>query len=117
LLKQIADLRRELDPNLLERARVVAEARMAGPRKPAQAPAAETVPYDREAATAAIRAFLASKKDGGRFQAKLSEVLTKAGISPDAVIPPPVPPRPLSTLKPNPGGKRKPPPAKKWWPW
>jgi hypothetical protein len=37
------------------------------------------VPYDRETAQSAVRQFLATRHDGGKFQKKLVEALKKGG--------------------------------------
>ena len=37
------------------------------------------VPYDRETAQSAVRQFLATKHDGGKFQRKLVDALKKGG--------------------------------------
>jgi hypothetical protein len=75
LLEQMAILRRSLDPKVLDRARLAAQAQE---------------PYDKEAARTVIRTFLTAKSraDGGAFQRRLMESL-KTGVIVDAESPPP----------------------------
>ncbi|MEI6985045.1 MAG: hypothetical protein WCK65_02865 [Rhodospirillaceae bacterium] len=71
LLQMMVDFRRTIDPSVLDRARLASEGK---------------VPYDKVAARAAVRGFLAAKsaKDGGAFQRKLLEALKReeAGLPP-----------------------------------
>jgi len=64
LLRQMAALRKSLDPKVIERLDLAAEGK---------------VPYDRETAQSAVRQFLATKHDGGKFQRKLVNALKKGG--------------------------------------
>jgi hypothetical protein len=64
LLRQMAALRNSLDPKVIERLDLAAEGK---------------VPYDRETAQSAVRQFLATKHDGGKFQRKLVDALKKGG--------------------------------------
>jgi hypothetical protein len=64
LLRQMAALRKSLDPKVVERLDLATEGK---------------VPYDRETAQSAVRQFLATRQDGGRFQKKLVEALKKGG--------------------------------------
>jgi cytochrome c biogenesis protein ResB len=64
LLRQMAALRKSLDPKVVERLDLATEGK---------------VPYDRETAQNAVRQFLATRQDGGRFQKKLVEALKKGG--------------------------------------
>jgi len=64
LLRQMAALRKSLDPKVIERLDLAAEGK---------------VPYDRETAQSAVRQFLATKHDGGKFQRKLVDALKKGG--------------------------------------
>ncbi|MEI6557573.1 MAG: hypothetical protein WCO00_04140 [Rhodospirillaceae bacterium] len=76
LLQQIADLRKSIDPKVLDRARLATEGKE---------------PYDKEAARAAVRGFLEAKSasDGGAFKRKLLSALKTF----DAAPPPSEPPR------------------------
>jgi hypothetical protein len=67
LLRQMAALRKSLDPKVIERLDLATEGK---------------VPYDRETAQSAVRQFLATKHDGGKFQRKLVEALKKGGGKP-----------------------------------
>lgn len=62
LLRQLAQLRGRLDPKALNHLLT----KMDG-----------WEPYDRESAGEAVRQFLATRTDGGKFQASLREALTK----------------------------------------
>jgi hypothetical protein len=64
LLRQMAALRNSLDPKVIERLDLATEGK---------------VPYDRESAQSAVRQFLATKHDGGKFQRKPVEALKKGG--------------------------------------
>src|SRR3954447_21193342 len=64
LLRHMAALRRNLDPKVVERLDLAAEGK---------------VPYDRETAQIAVRQFLATRTDDGKFQKKLVEALKKGG--------------------------------------
>ena len=64
LLRQMAALRNSLDPKVIERLDLAAEGK---------------VPYDRETAQSAVRLFLATKHDGGKFQRRLVDALKKGG--------------------------------------
>ena len=80
LLQQLAALRQTIDPAVLERARHAAEGK---------------VTYDREAARAAVRGFLAlkTKQDGGRFERLLREAMKReAGAKPAVAAAPAAPP-------------------------
>lgn len=76
LLQQIADLRKGIDPKLLDRARLASEGKE---------------PYDKEAARAAVRGFLDAKSaaDGGAFKRKLLEALKHYDANPPADKPQP----------------------------
>src|SRR4051795_5747314 len=67
LLRQMAALRKSLDPKVIERLDLATEGK---------------VPYDRETAQSAVRQFLATRHDGGKFQKKLVEALKKGGGKP-----------------------------------
>ena len=71
LLQQIADLRKGIDPKILDRARLASEGKE---------------PYDKEAARAAVRGFLDAKSaaDGGAFKRKLVDALKKFDAAPPA---------------------------------
>src|SRR4051794_1979342 len=56
LLRQMAALRKNLDPKVVERLDLATEGK---------------VPYDRETSQIAVRQFLATRTDGGKFQKKL----------------------------------------------
>lgn len=71
LLRQMAVLRNQIDPRVLERARSAVAQK--GARKET------SVPYDRESALAAVKFFLATKQDGGRFRQKLMSALKAEG--------------------------------------
>lgn len=62
LLRQLVQLRRRIDPRALDRVL----SRMDG-----------WEPYDRESAGEAVRQFLATRTDGGKFQDRLREELKK----------------------------------------
>jgi hypothetical protein len=62
LLRQLAALRKRIDPGALDRLLT----KMGG-----------WEPYDREAAGEAVRQFLATRTDGGKFQTRLREELKK----------------------------------------
>jgi hypothetical protein len=64
LLRQMAALRKNLDPKVVERLDLATEGK---------------VPYDRETSQIAVRQFLATRTDGGKFQKKLVEALKKGG--------------------------------------
>ncbi|UEM22018.1 hypothetical protein JL100_004440 [Skermanella mucosa] len=64
LLRQMAALRSSLDPKVIERLDLASEGK---------------VPYDRDTAQSAVRQFLATRRDGGRFQRKLVDALKKGG--------------------------------------
>ena len=64
LLRQMAALRKNLDPKVVERLDLATEGK---------------VTYDRETAQSAVRQFLATRHDGGKFQKKLVEALKKGG--------------------------------------
>ncbi|WP_158044020.1 hypothetical protein [Skermanella pratensis] len=64
LLRQMAALRSSLDPKVIERLNLASEGK---------------VPYDRDTAQNAVRQFLATRHDGGRFQRKLVDALRKGG--------------------------------------
>jgi cytochrome c biogenesis protein ResB len=70
LLRQMAALRKSLDPKVVERLDLATEGK---------------VPYDRETAQSAVRQFLATRHDGGRFQKKLVEALKK-GVGKDLKV-------------------------------
>jgi len=76
LLQMMASLRQTIDPKVLDRARLASEGK---------------VPYDKEAARAAVRGFLEAKSrsDGGAFQRRLAEALKR-----EAATPPPPDPAP-----------------------
>ena len=76
LLQQIADLRKSIDPKVLDRAHLATQGKE---------------PYDKEAARAAVRNFLDAKSaaDGGAFKRRLLEALKQY----DAAPPPSDPPR------------------------
>jgi len=87
LLRQIRTLRRRIDPAVLAKAEQAAQAAESA-REQAQAikqkaaallEAERTgqVPYDKEAARAAVMQFLQAKHDGGRFATKLMEELKR----------------------------------------
>jgi hypothetical protein len=67
LLRHMAALRKSLDPKVVERLDLATEGK---------------VPYDRETAQSAVRQFLATRHDGGKFQKKLVEALKKGGGKP-----------------------------------
>ncbi|MEI7608442.1 MAG: hypothetical protein WCJ64_13785 [Rhodospirillaceae bacterium] len=69
LLQQMADLRKTIDPKVLDRARLAQEGKE---------------PYDREAARAAVRGFLDAKTsaDGGAFKRKLLAALKQFDANP-----------------------------------
>lgn len=75
LLRQIAELRNRMSPEVLERLR-----RATQPLATAAPPAQE--PYDKEAAQAAVRQFLAGRRDGGRFKQRLAEALRRPQAKP-----------------------------------
>lgn len=75
VLRQIAELRRRMSPEVLERLR-----RATLPIAPAPRPAAE--PYDKETAREAVKQFLASRRDGGRFRQTLVEALRRPNGKP-----------------------------------
>lgn len=62
LLHQLVQLRRRIDPQALDRVR----SKLGG-----------WEPYDREQAGEAVRQFLATRTDGGKFQDRLREALKK----------------------------------------
>ena len=62
LLRQLVQLRKRIDPRTLDRVLN----RMDG-----------WEPYDRESAGEAVRQFLATRTDGGKFQDRLREALKK----------------------------------------
>lgn len=62
LLRQLAELRRRIDPSALDHLL----SKVAG-----------WEPYDREAAGEAVRQFLATRTDGGKFQDRLRQELKK----------------------------------------
>jgi len=62
LLQQLAQLRRRVDPRALERLLTKVDG---------------WEPYDRESAGEAVRQFLATRTDGGKFQDRLREALKK----------------------------------------
>ncbi|HMA16134.1 MAG: hypothetical protein ACM35H_02085 [Bacteroidota bacterium] len=62
LLRQLVQLRKRIDPRTLDRVL----SRMDG-----------WEPYDRESAGEAVRQFLATRTDGGKFQDRLREALKK----------------------------------------
>ncbi|MFC7332950.1 hypothetical protein [Rhodocista pekingensis] len=82
LLRQMRDLRRRIDPAVLEKAagaaRTLETARTA-PRAPgpaAQDPAAAE-PYDKQAARQAVMLFLQGRADNGQFARRLMDALQK----------------------------------------
>ncbi|HYC03724.1 MAG TPA: hypothetical protein VED40_10545 [Azospirillaceae bacterium] len=77
LLRQMRAIRERLDPDLLERAGQAAEAIQSGKAKPAPEPEPEMVPYDKEAARAAVMSFLQARHDGGQFAQKLMEAMKR----------------------------------------
>lgn len=79
LLRQMAALRRRIDPQVLARARQAALATVKKPPPP-PLPSGE-VPYDRAAALAAVEAFLEHKEDGGRFRKELASRLRTQGAA------------------------------------
>ena len=62
LLRQIAQLRRRIDPSAISRFLTMVDG---------------WEPYDRESAGEAVRQFLAMRTDGGKFQDRLREELKK----------------------------------------
>ena len=80
LLQQIADMRKGIDPKVLNRARLASEGKE---------------PYDQEAARVAVRGFLEAKSaaDGGAFKRKLLDALKKFDAAPPPSEPPPRSPR------------------------
>jgi hypothetical protein len=72
LKKQIRDQRARIDPAVLQRAQEALAAKAAGITPP---PA--TVPYDREAALAAVELFLKDHADATAFSQKLAARLRK----------------------------------------
>ncbi|WP_207477754.1 hypothetical protein [Arenibaculum pallidiluteum] len=62
LLRQMRALRAGLDPAVVERLELAKQGK---------------VPYDHATAQEAVRQFLASKQDGGKFRTRLMEALRK----------------------------------------
>lgn len=62
LLRQLIQLRRRIDPRALNRLLAKVDG---------------WEPYDRESAGEAVRQFLATRTDGGKFQDRLREALKK----------------------------------------
>jgi len=81
LLQQMAELRKGIDPKVLDRARLASEGKE---------------PYDKEAARAAVRSFLDAKSaaDGGAFKRRLLDALKKLDSEPPAEPSRPAPPQP-----------------------
>jgi len=79
LLQQVAALRQNIDPKVLQRAKLAAEGKE---------------PYDKEAARAAVNSFLTAKarQDGGAFQRKLMAALKAGGPTPPTPASTPTPP-------------------------
>ena len=80
LLQQISELRKGIDPKVLDRARLATEGKE---------------PYDKEAARAAVRGFLDAKtaSDGGLFKRKLLDALKKLDAEPAPTAPTPSAPK------------------------
>ena len=76
LLRQMREIRARLDPDLLDRAARAAEAAQSAKAQPRKPPPA-TVPFDKEAARAAVMSFLQGRHDGGRFAQKLMEAMRR----------------------------------------
>ncbi|MGQ9365631.1 hypothetical protein [Azospirillum sp. ST 5-10] len=70
LLRRMAEIRRGLDPKLLDRARLAAFGK---------------VPFDRDTARAAVARFLDGRDDDGEFRRRLEDALRHEGASPDLV--------------------------------
>ncbi|HEY0834767.1 MAG TPA: hypothetical protein VGE72_12740 [Azospirillum sp.] len=64
LLRQMAAIRDQLDPKLIERAKLAAFGK---------------VPYDRDVAKKAVSRFLDTRDDGGAFRRKLEEAMRREG--------------------------------------
>lgn len=62
LLRQLAELRKRIDPHAINRLLAKVDG---------------WEPYDRESAGEAVRQFLATRTDGGKFQDRLREELKK----------------------------------------
>lgn len=96
LLDQIAALRSQVDPDLLDRARLAAEGK---------------VPFDRLAARDAVRAFLDGRADGGRFKKQLVEQLKRYDAGERHELPPPgtkPQPHPAAPVQPRPAAQAAP---------
>jgi hypothetical protein len=91
LLRQIRALRQRIDPTVLAQAERAAQANRPTERR-AQ-PEESLIPYDKEAARAAIAAFLQARGDGGRFAIRLMEEMRKPDAAAKAYGEPPPPPR------------------------
>lgn len=64
LIRQMAALRRRLDPKVVEQAKLAVFGQ---------------VPFDRDNAKAAVGEFLENRRDGGAFRRKLEEALRREG--------------------------------------
>lgn len=74
LLRQMRDLRRRIDPAVLERA--AGAARVLEAARPASGPTADE-PYDKQAARQAVMLFLQGRADNGQFARRLMDALQK----------------------------------------
>lgn len=106
LLRQMAALRQQVDPVVLDRARNAA------------ARTTNTVPYDRERALAAVKFFLANRQDGGKFRQKLLTALKGETGSPGERVPEgtaaPAPRAPAPKAAPTPSAAKPPGGALGW---
>jgi len=68
LLRQMAAIRRTIDPKVLDQARLAVQGK---------------VPYDQDGAKQAVARFLESRDDGGAFRRKLEQELRREGAALD----------------------------------
>ncbi len=76
LLGQMAELRRRIDPEVLEQARRAAQP-ASTPRPPDRYDADGNLLVDRESVIEAVRQCLTLKDDGGQFQRRLMQAMKK----------------------------------------
>lgn len=77
LMRQIREIRGRIDPRVLARAQLAAEAVQGGPPGKAGPRVVNTEPYDKASAREAVQLFLQRRADQGRFAMDLMDRMKK----------------------------------------
>ena len=77
LMRQIREIRGRIDPRVLARAQLAAEAVQGAPPGKAAPRAVNTEPYDKASAREAVQLFLQRRADQGRFAMDLMDRMKK----------------------------------------